>query len=134
MFSPIPLTPMLLNPDDSQDGNTSQDSGHHDHTHDHTDVNTSHNLDDNNGDRKAIDDYYGNIDESSYNSSYNIDQGDRYGYNDYSQYLVQPDNNYQSTDCYSDPQPEGIDYQESSCDYDCDYSDYGRGNDNYSSD
>lgn len=125
---------MLLNPDDSQDGNTSQDSGHHDHTHDRTDVNTSHNLDDNNGDRKAIDDYYGNIDESSYN----IDQGDRYGYNDYSQYLVQPDNNYQSTDCYSDPQPEGIDYQKSSCDYDgdgdCDYSDYGRGNDNYSYD
>lgn len=131
MFGPIPLTPMLLNPDDAQDWDSSQDYGQDDHT----DVNTSNNPDDQNGDRNAIDDYYGNTDESSYN----IDQGDYSGYNNYSQsdsyydgnddtsyhqvlnssqtihnqqdhYLVQPDNNYQSTDGYSDPQPEGIDY------------------------
>ncbi|VXD13527.1 hypothetical protein PL8927_270017 [Planktothrix serta PCC 8927] len=40
MFSPIPLTPVFLNPDDSQDWNTSQDSGQDDYT----DVNTPHNY------------------------------------------------------------------------------------------
>jgi hypothetical protein len=55
MFSPIPLTPVSLNPDDSYDGNTSPDFGHDNGTQ----IDTSHNLDAQHSNLLANNDYYG---------------------------------------------------------------------------
>lgn len=138
MFPPIPLTAIILNPNDCKDWDSSQNSGQDDYS----DSSASDNLDCDNSDYTVTDDSYGNVNESSYNYDYSNRSGCEYNNSNYSQsnnaqvsnsdvtvhhkhrhYLVEPDSNYQSTDCYSDPQPEG--YQEpSNSDSDCSYSDY----------
>lgn len=64
MFSPIPLTPVFFNPNDSQDGNSSPDFGHDNHTH----IDTSHNLNEQHSNLLSNNDYYGDSYGLNHNS------------------------------------------------------------------
>ncbi|BBC25584.1 hypothetical protein [Pseudanabaena sp. ABRG5-3] len=147
MFSPFPLTPIILNPNDCQDWDSLQNSGQDDYS----DSSASDNLGYDNDDRTATDDGYSDVNESTYNdgsdyNSYGYDDSNKRDYGDDNPYqvlnsdvtvhhehrhkLVQPryDDSGASGDS-DDSQSQGIDYKEDNYDYydDCGCSKYDDG-------